>query len=372
MNEPVAPSVLSGVLSSKYEPVAPSGVPTSVFTAPSVMTTSEPVEHDVEFEFDDHEMDSPREALEDAAVIWLQQIGGHRIKFTIQHGWLDTITGEDMYNPSKNLQRHWLTSDMVSFFGHRYAQPIPFQRLRILESQAYSTIVERKNVKAWERATRGVAVVCLPVCNNSHWTLIIVLLTSTTPRVFHLDSLNVKGKVRPVAKAVGKLLSVSAKPISVPIQQNGNDCGVHVVSHMMTLMRLMNKVNDNDLATYMEPLQFSTVLTRDDLKCDLVNAVEEAMCEHSYWAQCQLDDGEWMWWPCRRFSHGFGARLGVQLQEDGVLVVWYCREVNDMMCIPRNRICPLKYLTVEDACLLCTYEDDEKVMLQEAYRQASL
>ncbi|KAL4166101.1 hypothetical protein KRP22_013366 [Phytophthora ramorum] len=334
MNEPVAPSVLSGVLSSKYEPVAPSGVPTSVFTAPSVMTTSEPVEHDVEFEFDDHEMDSPREALEDAAVIWLHQIGGHRIKFTIQHGWLDTITGEDMYNPSKNLQRHWLTSDMVSFFGHRYAQPIPFQRLRILESQAYSTIVERKNVKAWERATRGVAVVCLPVCNNSHWTLIIVLLTSTTPRVFHLDSLNVKGKVRPVAKAVGKLLSVSAKPISVPIQQNGNDCGVHVVSHMMTLMRLMNKVNDNDLATYMEPLQFPTVLTRDGLKCDLVNAVEEAMCEHSYWAQC--------------------------------------REVNDMMCIPRSRICPLKYLTVEDACLLCAYEDDEKVMLQEAYHQTSL
>lgn len=309
-----------------------------------------------------------------AAVVNIQQIGGPSMTCNIGHGWMD-ILGSN----------RWFSDDMVSFYCRRFAQVIPFKRLRMLESQAYNTIVRAEAKDKWARGVGDAKFVCMPICQNYHWSLVIVARTATKPLVFCLDSKNSRNKVKPVAKAVAKFLSTStAIPISVPVQPNDDDCGLHVVSHMLTFVQMLNSTPDSDIVDKLQQVPFDKILERDELRKETTDAIAEMMYERAYWGRCALTAGEWFWWPCRRISPSFALKLQPSMRsptthkkrssktKEQVPVVWFERNIDDISYVLPTELVSLSTFSIDSVQDQCPYEDDEKLLLVESYRQACL
>jgi hypothetical protein len=110
-----------------------SPVPTDDAATPSVQTCSLSVKHS-SLAQTHQAVDAASGGFVHAAVVNIQQIGGPTMVCNIGHGWMD-ILGSN----------RWFSDDMVSFYCPRFAQVIPFKRLRMFESQAYDTIILSKN-----------------------------------------------------------------------------------------------------------------------------------------------------------------------------------------------------------------------------------
>jgi hypothetical protein len=297
----------------------------------------------------------------------------------LSYGWTDILS--DPIDPSAQRKK-WLPGDMVSLFFHRFAQPFPIGRLRVFDCQMYDILIEgtleSESVRRvqWVAQTNDARVVCFPVCKNAHWTLIVGVRADETQRVYSFDSLNDEiPRTTVAAKYVGKFLSAPVKTIKVPRQSNGCDCGVHAISHFITIMKIMNLTEDTNLVQAIETCCFDKVLTRAELHQELQDALHEALYERAYWGKCKLLNEEWFWWPCRRVSPAFGEKLGVSLgngDPTGILVAWYARTVNDMVYLQARDVLPLSEMTADDAMDACKYEDDEAQDLVIAYREASL
>jgi uncharacterized membrane protein YdfJ with MMPL/SSD domain len=225
----------------------------------------------------------------------------------------------------------------------------------------------------------------MPICQNCHWSLVIVARTAAKPLVFCLDSINSRNKVKPVAKAVAKFLSTSmAIPISVHVQQNEDDCGLHVVSHMLTFIQMLSSTPDSDIVDKLQQVPFDKILERDELRNETTDATAETMYERAYWNRCALTAGEWFWWPCRRIPQAFALKLQPSMRSpttrkkrsrktmEQVPVVWFEGNIDDISYVLPTELFSLSAFTIDDVQDQCTYEDDEKLLLVESYRQACL
>lgn len=90
----------------------------------------------------------------------------------------------------------------------------------------------------------------LPICENSHWTLLVIRPSKRT--VSHMDSLNPRGNMEFIKTAsewlneflqddyVGKEWTIVSH--EAPRQVNGWDCGVHIITNAMCLALSLNPI----------------------------------------------------------------------------------------------------------------------------------
>ncbi|KKA26082.1 hypothetical protein TD95_004011 [Thielaviopsis punctulata] len=128
------------------------------------------------------------------------------------------------------------------------------RRVLVLGSFFFATLV-KSGGRNTERALRRKGVtpawfaqletVLIPVCQNSHWTLLVV--QPCARRVVHMDSLNPRGSPRLRATLVrwlGELLRAEGVAedewrevdVAAPVQTNGYDCGVFTVMNAICMV----------------------------------------------------------------------------------------------------------------------------------------
>ncbi|KAM5348534.1 hypothetical protein ACJ41O_008358 [Fusarium nematophilum] len=96
--------------------------------------------------------------------------------------------------------------------------------------------VEKKNFL-------DVDTILLPICERSHWTLLVVRPSKKT--VAHMDSLNSRGNSSYTGLAVAWLKDILEEKFikdewkvilhEAPMQTNGHDCGVHTITNAMCI-----------------------------------------------------------------------------------------------------------------------------------------
>ena len=99
-----------------------------------------------------------------------------------------------------------------------------------------------------ERNFLSIDTILVPICENSHWTLIVVRPTRRT--VAHMDSLNPRGSaaktnlfltwIRALLKNDFKETEWKVTSHEAPHQTNGWDCGVHTITNGMCLALGLN------------------------------------------------------------------------------------------------------------------------------------
>ena len=299
-----------------------------------------------------------------AARIRFQQAGGPCIRIDMYYGWMDRVE-----------QNEWINDDMIMFMCQRMAQVIPYSRLRLLSSHFFDTCILKGKTAFWKFFQ---PVVCLPICVNSHWVLVAIVTQLDSTTVFYFDSLNRKNAVKKSAKQVAGFLraaglkTVAEKAIKVPVQENGIDCGLHVISHFLTIVSIMDKNDDDKIAKVISKHKFNSVIERKDLKEEIEDAFSETLYHKAYWGKYALDKGTQLWWPCRRISVRFAKRLsGSQRQPKKVPVIWFKKEKDDSIWVFPNHLEPLFAFSLEEMIQKCTFIDDEEALLRLAYEQAS-
>ncbi|KAF4342427.1 Ubl-specific protease [Fusarium beomiforme] len=88
-----------------------------------------------------------------------------------------------------------------------------------------------------------IETILLPICEHSHWTLLVIRPTKRT--VAHMDSINAGGNRSYINRAMGwienmleeKFIKNEWKVIlhEAPLQNNGHDCGVHTITNAMCI-----------------------------------------------------------------------------------------------------------------------------------------
>ncbi|KAF4972800.1 hypothetical protein FSARC_700 [Fusarium sarcochroum] len=143
--------------------------------------------------------------------------------------WLDrAINSAAGIKDVKRNTRKCLT--MGSFF---------FKRLQDQGVTATQRTLRRYGVE--KRNFLDIDTVLLPICERSHWTLLVIRPTKRT--VAHMDSINARGNSTYTNRAMAwikdileeKFIKDEWKVIlhEAPLQNNGHDCGVHTITNAM-------------------------------------------------------------------------------------------------------------------------------------------
>ena len=307
---------------------------------------------------------SDEETDSDPAVkIKFRQAGGPLCSIQMFHGWMDCIEGDQ-----------WLNDDMIRFMCVRMAQVVPFERLRLLSSHYYDTVILGDKVSKWDAQQ---PVVCLPILSNHHWVLVVIVSDSENKAVFYFDSLNKKNAVKPAAKVVAAFLrvagvpNVNVKAIKVPQQDNGNDCGLHVISHFASIVRIVDKFDNEKIAKEISRYKFNTIIDRAEAKKDIEDAFSEALYHKAYWGKYSSVGSPTMWWPCRRISVRLAKRLDPSKRPAGKIpVIWMKKEIGDILWVMSDHLKPLSESTLGEMIAQCSFTVEETDLLRIAYAQA--
>jgi len=295
-------------------------------------------------------------------MLTFRQVGGPMVQVNLAPGWRDDLEG-----------KAWLNDDMICALCSRLAQAIPYERLRVLDANYYTTIIEHDRVGDW-LASRPRPLTCLPVCVSAHWILIVIVsLQSAT--IFHMDSLSDGGIGRKVAETISIFISktgttTNVAEIKVPAQCNGHDCGVHVVSNFETVVKIMDQVQDDQLVDALKSETFKWVGSREDFLKDLDDAFQDSGRRWVYWAQYMCGTNDQFWWPCRVISRRLAGRIRRRPKQAGyVPVIWFKKGVSDAIWIKNVRH-PLSKWTADEVINMCSFSSGEVALLHEAYGQA--
>ncbi|KAM0420703.1 hypothetical protein ACHAPT_011485 [Fusarium lateritium] len=143
--------------------------------------------------------------------------------------WLDqAINSAAGIKDVKRATRKCLT--MSSFFFKRLQDQGVARTQRTLRRYG----IEKRNLL-------DVDTILLPICERSHWTLLVIRPSKRT--VAHMDSLNARGNSTYTNLAVAWLKDVLEEKFikdewkvilhEAPLQSNGHDCGVHTITNAM-------------------------------------------------------------------------------------------------------------------------------------------
>ncbi|KAL4732517.1 hypothetical protein ACLX1H_001533 [Fusarium chlamydosporum] len=116
-----------------------------------------------------------------------------------------------------------------------------FKRLQDQGVRSTQRTLRRHGVE--KRNFLDVDTILLPICEHSHWTLIVIRPSKRT--VAHMDSINAGGNSAYVNRAMAWIKDVLEEKFiqdewkvvlhEAPLQNNGHDCGVHTITNAMCI-----------------------------------------------------------------------------------------------------------------------------------------
>ncbi len=298
------------------------------------------------------------------SIIPLQQSGGPVIRISLERGWLDRIENNE-----------WLSDDMVWFMCQRAAQLIPYNRLRIFNSHYYQTIIKPFRIGTWIDQP---PIIFLPICDENHWTLLLIISLPDKTLLYYLDSLNKQCKFKNVASTMATFLRLRRVPtvyehvIKVPVQSNAVDCGLHVISHVISLIGILDKHDDMEFVKAINKYKFCYIMNRADIKMELEDAFCESLYYPAYWARYTSGSRE-LWWPCRRISLKFAKRIDPFMDNLNLIpVIWFKKEKEkeNAIWVDRSHIHKLNKFTLDYVLKTCNFTKEERDLLKDAYDQA--
>ena len=314
----------------------------------------------------DDEEETPRNP-ELVSKVMFQQEGGPEVWIDIYQGWIDRIDGDQ-----------WISDDIIMFLCQRMIRTIPFSRMQILSSHFYQTIIKKKRIESWTNPCP--LVVCIPVCENNHWVLIMVVSTSKGSTVFYMDSLNKSDTVGKIGLEVKDFIAsmsmkVDIKNVKVPIQKNGIDCGLYVVSNFATIIDIMNSCEDHEIVKEMENRKFSYIMKRTSMPHELIDAFAEVLFFKSYWAKYSSEGAPELWWPCKRITERMASKIDKGKRKKSkrkmIPVIWFKKEKGDTIWVDPTNIRPIGSMTVSEAVQKYSFTEEEAASLEDAYRDAT-
>ena len=322
-------------------------------------------------EIDSDDDDDERPSLATGISIRFRQFGGQVQHVDIQSGWMDKI-----------MKNEWLNDEIVWLFCMKAACLVSRSEVAMVHPSFYSTIILNKRIDKWPLSSQ---VVCLPVCVNCHWSFIVttskVTLTGErTATIYQFDSLNSRMKTKQPALEVKAFLEKwgVVRPqtcaIKVPSQTNSYDCGLHVIQHATSIVKLLAQRQDIDVL--IQGHQFDYSLDRPSLVEVLEEIPLESMKANAYWGYFQaIEDGKRHPWPCHRVSSSFAKRVvqndeDLDQYEDLIPVSWINRAPGDPLIswIKECWVKPIGDLSLKAALAHYTTDPDERERFQDAYK----
>ncbi len=310
--------------------------------------------------------DSSTVQLPAAMTLTVRQPHAPTSRYALHHGWFDTIE-----------RNQWLTDDIVSFNCHRYVQLFPYSKVRLLSPHLYQINFRDGILARWMGSLPEVVI--LPVCECNHWTLICIVF-DTIVTVLYFDSKNPRNYVKPVCKAVYSTVkkmvgyptkTVVEKAIAVPVQTNDHDCGIHVISHVASLAKALDSSTWKDISRDIQRWSFDTIISREELKLDMQDAMGECLYHRAYWCKWRYDDDSCNWWLCKRI----GKRLASWLDKRSVAsnlvpIFWFDKGKNDVMWVSRKSLIPIDDMTIDQVIAASNFDEEHLEMLHRSYASA--
>jgi hypothetical protein len=116
-----------------------------------------------------------------------------------------------------------------------------FKRLQDQGVRSTQRTLRRYGVE--KRNFLDIDTILLPICEHSHWTLIVIRPSKRT--VAHMDSINAGGNSAYTSRAMAWIKDVLEEKFvqdewkitlhEAPLQNNGHDCGVHTITNAMCI-----------------------------------------------------------------------------------------------------------------------------------------
>jgi len=153
-------------------------------------------------------------------------------------------------------------------------------------------------------------------------------------------------------EAVGRVGDAGRRVVpkghSVPSRGGGTAVvsGVHVVSHVATVVRLLQH-NSQDLAARMARAMLDFVLPKKHLLAEVWATQNEVLHEPAWWGRLEATEDWSGWWPCRRLSlRPHTVSPGAESGNAKVAVVWLDREDIGVQWLPPDHLKALNEMTV--------------------------
>lgn len=300
-------------------------------------------------------------------VVGIQQPHAPRVQYVLSHGWFDIIESNA-----------WLNDDLVSFMCHRYLQIFSYTKVRLLSPHQYQINFKHQKFADWMESLPEVTI--LPVCEHNHWSLVCITINESIT-VIHFDSKNARNRFKQVAKSVYNTFrdhealvtnitrkSVFFKVMQVPEQSNNYDCGVHVISHVITLMKAIDGSDWTDVCGDIKKRQFKKILSREQLKTELEDALGERLYHRAYWGKWHYDDDPDNWWICRRITTRMAKKIDPKSSvKTRVPIIWLDRSKGDVLWANADGLIPIDWMSLEEAIAQSNYTSSQEAALRRSY-----
>lgn len=280
-------------------------------------------------------------------------------------------------------EKSGLPDKLISFMCQRMAQLVTYDRLRVVDTDYFTNVIRKMKDDEWIKPTP--IVVCIPICVNSHWSLAAVITEPSKTTVLQFDSINNKDPVKTQRRQICQFLRKAgvnnpiAISVKVPVQDNANDSGLHVLSNFEKIVGVMDGTQDKKLLGDIQKASYKKIFTWANLRKELKDGFTEALYHTAYWGMYVLPDPivptvlNKFWWPCRRISRRLAAKSNpMSMPGEMVPIIWFQKRANDPLWILPENLKPISELKLDWVLENCPFDEVEEEEVSESYTQATV
>ena len=296
-------------------------------------------------------------------ILQFYQFDGVKKSVQLKRGWIDMIQ-----------QKTTIDGDLIVFLFDRVSQYVSANKLIVTDQYFYDKFISGE--VSWFESPP--LIVCMPVCVQDQWSLVIVVQEDKRRTVIHADSSNQRIQIKPVCKNIYHALKkdqnfqVKTRAVPVKIQSSKEESGVHTISNFYSLVRSIAFKNVQNVSQLIIGSEFKQAIKRSDLQRHIEDAISEVLYEKAYWGRWIFaNDDHWKWWPCRRVSSSLVKTFDpFSTSENKVPIIWFDQCNGDTIWISISQLQPITSMTADQVLKNGDYDEADETLIRKSYEQA--